>query len=225
VTITASGATQGTFNWTVQNGSLNAKATLEGGVTSLTKTDSNSIQVTSTAQSFSSSDKVAVILVFTPTGQSALPAQTITTTIESPYSLHLLATSNHGTYDCISAGSNGYDTRITYEIRSRLGGVAVANAYINENFGIRTDVYTMNSWPNGDAKGVQTPDAQFADQLCAFNDGSLVPTAQVPQLGTTQIYRREQTWRSGSNMPGQGISVQGDDIYMFRDHGEHHNIH
>ena len=111
------------------------------------------------------------------------------------------------------------------QVRSRLNGVAVANAYINESFGTRTDIYQPNTWPNGNALASQTPNGQFYDKVCAFNDGTLSPTAQPPQLGNTGIYRREQTWKTGTLTIGQGKFVQGDDLYLYRDHGAHSNIH
>jgi hypothetical protein len=87
-----------------------------------------------------------------------------------------------------------------------------------------------NNWPDAEAKGAQTVgtnQARFTDQLCVADPTgaySLSPDPLPYNFGTTQVYRRQQTWFSGSSTSGQGKQVQGNNMQLYKDHGEHTGI-
>ena len=139
VTLTASGATQGTFSWSLSNGSGNASALFENDGTTITKTNSNSVSLTSQGQSLTTSDSILISLTYTDPWEGI---QTVSylTTIESPYSLIKSGDDNlYGAAYCQLGsppppGSNGWAFVKTYDVISRLGGVQVGSEYVHEMF-------------------------------------------------------------------------------------------
>lgn len=75
--------------------------------------------------------------------------------------------------------------------------------------------------PNGAA----AVDGDFVDEICLAGP-SHIPSVTFPQspLLTQRIDQIQQSFRSGSAVPGQGLIVQSHLATRYRDHARHENI-
>ncbi len=216
VTLTASGRTTGTFKWDVVAGADKVK--LEGGGASITKTDDNTLNVTSVAPSVSKSD-VSIRLTY--------GAATATKKLEvrAPKSFTPVTTADAAAgLTCTADGDVGWRSGIVYTVNDNVGGV-VPNVPVNETIGQKTSVET-NNWgvPAPFATGTDG-NAQFFDLVCVTGI-SFTPQPQVPgnPLSSRLIDKVGQAWFVGSTTPGVGIRVQSDNAARFIDHGRHVDI-
>jgi hypothetical protein len=228
-TLSASGAGNGTYVWTITNGT--SKVVFENNSSTITKIDKNTVGITSTSYSTSAND-VTVQLQFTPSGASQLSAS-YSLSIDSPYKLV-----SNGTFpdqgvayvpgqSCSkpTAGSAGFLSQIPYKVLSFFG-VAIANQYVTEAFANQQDIYVGDNWP------VYVPglpmltagDGTFADAICvAGAPGTGNPQPLQPQnpRSTVQVDQALQSWYIGGQSSGSGVEVQTDTILRFEDHGIH----
>lgn len=228
-TLNVNGASTGTFKWTISNGTSMLK--LENNSTTITKTNVNTVGISSTSYGTQAND-VTVKLEYTPPDAGQTKTIDWNLDIDSPYKLDSNgSTTNRGIASTTPLcdtnapdGIDGYMSHVPYRMLSFFG-VQISNVGINESFGARTDVYLGNNWPNGAAGGVVSPSGTFLDKLCAVGS-SLTPSTLAPQspLTSTQIYYRYQLWYVGSVTPGSGIMVQNNNLILYRDHGVHSSI-
>jgi len=229
ITLTAEGVAQGTFAWTVTKGPQNANATFSNGATKVTNTNVNTVQLTSTAQSFATADAVLISLEYTPPGGTTLPAVDYPVEIDAPYKLVGTGTTNAGaetTCQTVPApvGTAGYQSLVGYDILSFFG-VEVSNVVVAENFSNIQVVYQGNNWPGYLAGTAPTTTGAFVDNICVIN--ATIPTSLPPQqpLSGVQVDQAFQTWHVGS-VPGSapGLTVQTDTLRRYQDHGLHAGI-
>jgi hypothetical protein len=83
-TLTVNGGGNGTYAWTVTNGT--SELAFQNGTTSITLTDTNKVTIYSNSYSISTND-VSVQLKFTPSGGSQMTLPVWNLTIDSPYQL------------------------------------------------------------------------------------------------------------------------------------------
>ncbi len=222
VTLTASGGSGGTYEWSITSGT--SIAALQGSTTE------SSVQITSKSYSTSSND-VTVRLQFTPTGGSVVPVN-YSLTVDSPYKLISAGPgvndpiAYHGPTSCTApqSGTAGYYSTVPYSVISFLG-VQISNEYVNESFGSIQNVVT-NNWPGVAASGFLTPDGTFSDIICAVNTGSATPAPLIPQnpLKSEVVQQVPQSWFAGSQTPGSGVEVQTDTFERLIDHGAHASV-
>ncbi len=226
-TLTANGATSGTFKWTSSD---ITKLLLEGNAGTVTKTNSNTVGIISSGYSTTAND-VTVQLQFTPSGGSQMPAVTWRLSIDSPYKLAPNGSMppDRGVSTCASpfpspGGSNGYESIVPYKIISFFN-VQIANVGVYELLGQPAN-YVTNNWGSPTALGIFTNDGTFVDQLCIA--GSYSPHPLIPQspLSNNLIQQIPQSWQVGPTSPnsGQGIAVQTDTQNWFIDHARHTNV-
>jgi hypothetical protein len=234
-TLTATGAGNGTYVWTVTNGSNRLQ--FENGLSSITKTNTNTVGVSSKNFSTAAND-VTVQLQFTPTGGTAMTVP-YSLSIDSPYKMvpdpdnPYTDKSVNACSDTVSGGINGYKTQAIYTAISFFG-VTLANIGINEDFASYADDYTGNNWPVQQACGTSgicgnlPSNGQFADTMCVVDPTgiSLYPAVYTPQnpLWTVKIDHASQFWYVGSGTPAVGVEVQSDTQQYYQDHARHLNI-
>jgi hypothetical protein len=223
VTLTANGATTGRFEWSITAGG--SRAQLEGGVQNITKTDANTVGISSTMFSTQQND-VTVRLIYTPSGGSSA-TRNFNLTIDSPYKLVSTgSTTNTGASNCnnpAAPGSNGFQSLVPYKIMSFLG-VQISGIAVNESFTNQVDDYIANTWPLFQAGGTTSPDGNFVDNLCAVNQ--ITPPSLSPQspLSTVKVTHASQGWFIGSSTPGSGVPVQNNTLQLYQDHGRHESV-
>jgi hypothetical protein len=225
-TLTANGASNGTYIWTVTSGSTLLK--FENGSTTITKTDINTVGVQSMGLSTQLND-VTINLQFTPANGGQMVTLNYALTIDSPYKLVPNGSPSHaavGGNTCVVPapdGTLGFQSLIPYNVLSRFGKL-LTNINMNESF---SDVwyadYVGNTWSLPSPGSFMTSTGFFADSMCAqgFSPPALIP--QIP-LSSTKIQHGTQYWFVGSTTSGSGIEVQSDTFQRFQDHGEHLGI-
>ena len=233
-TITASGASGGTYSWTITNGTTKASFSAGSSVSSTT-TSSNTVTIYSIGASTSSND-VTVQLSWTPQGESA-SASSLQLGIDSPYTMVSAgAPSDYSVGLCSSLGGSnptpgtyGWLSLIPYNALSMFGQL-ITNLGVNETLLSATPSYQGENWPLATASGFQIPSSgQFEDDLCTVTTPpapTLTPPALVPQSTLTNVlvYTRPQIWRIGSLTVGSATEVQTDTQQYFQDHGRHVTI-
>ncbi len=223
-TLTASGGGDGTYGWSITNGS--SKAALQG-----TTSGSNitSVQITSSSYSTSAND-VTVQLQFQPSNGNGSVQTTYNLTVDSPYKLVSNgATTTRGIQgSCLAvpaaSGTAGFQTLIPYAIIS-FQGVQISNISVFENFSNYQSIYTNENWGSFTASGITTLDGTFVDDICRDGSG-LTPQPLPPQspLSSVAVDQMFQTWNVGSGSAGAGLSVQTDTLRRYVDHGVHTGI-
>jgi len=225
-TLTASGGGNGTYVWTITGGTL--QVVLENGSTTITKTNVNTVGISSTFES-TQADDVKVQLQYTAAGTSQALTTSLSFSVDSPYKL----TSTQqpldvglrlgSTCQTMTSGSDGYASGIPYNIISFFG-VQITNVYVNETFGSRSDG-TSNKWPSPTAGSYTSTNGTFADCLLAVGPSWTPPTLppQSPLL-SQDIFDILQTWYVGSLTNGSGLPVQFDDPTYYQDHGRHVSV-
>ncbi|MDX6499709.1 MAG: hypothetical protein QOG23_2969 [Blastocatellia bacterium] len=226
-TLTANGASQGTFQWTVTQGSSKVMIDDTFNITTVTKTNTNTLAIRSISYSTSAND-VTIQLTYTPPNSSNSTTVDWSFSIDSPYQLVSLgATTNRGVLNSCATnspnGTNGFQSLVPYRIVSFFG-VTVANVDINEGFSGYQQVYPGATW-TFDAGGLNTTDGTFQDNICAITSGT--PHSLPPQspLSSTLVDILSQTWYVGPSLqPAIGVEVQTDDLKRYQDHGLHASI-
>jgi hypothetical protein len=228
-TLTANNGGNGTYVWTITGGTT--KAVLENNTSTMTKSNINTVGITSTSYSTAAND-VTIQLKFTPSGGPQITA-TFALGIDSPYRLTSLgATQNAGiaaSNPCSSApnGTAGYRSTVPYGMLSFFGA-SIENEYINEVFGTPQDVYVGNNWPAFISNPpFLSPDGTFSDIICVESaPGLLTPVSLPPQspLLSTLIDKVSQSWYIGSQTSGSGPGVQSNTLERFQDHAVHISV-
>jgi hypothetical protein len=228
-TLTANGASTGTFQWTITNGTdkLYFSELSPNGPFTITKTDTNTISISSQSYSRQAND-VTVQLQYTPPGATQPLTANWNLSIDTPYTLVSNGTiSNRGvTQNCtLSApnGTDGFQTLIPYRIRSFFG-VDVTNVYIVEGFHGSSVVFPNNDWPFPAAGSALLSAGTFVDNICVVN--ATTPPSLPPQtpLSSVQVDTLFQDWYVGGNNIAAGVRVQSDSLNRFQDHGTHTDI-
>jgi hypothetical protein len=224
-TLTVTGATTGTYLWTITNGA--SKAIFENNSSTITKTNANTVGISSTSYSTQAND-VTVQLKLTPSGGTQITL-TWSLSIDSPYKLTSAGNpadagvAAGSTCKSFSPGTSGYLSGIPYAAISKFGQTLVSFP-LNETFGSRTDS-TSNNWGTPPAGGLTTDSSgKFFD--CLLFAGSWNPQPLQPQnpLGNTLVYQLTQTWYFGTLTTGSGVVTQTDTINYYLDHGRHVSI-
>ncbi len=217
--LTVNGAGNGTYAWTITNGS--SELAFQNGSSSITLTNANTVTIHSASYSTSSND-VAVQLKYTPQGGSQITLPLWTLTIDSPYQVvEGTLPQPRGASACTSSypsGNAGWYQLINYTLKSRFGAT-MSYAPVNESFGQRMDSYSGNNWSTP-TPGPGTTNAlgAFTDNLCSVGTS---PPAEPPQspLGSVLVFQLPQTFSAGVLATGGGLAVQEDVINFYQDHG------
>ncbi len=222
--LTANGAITGTFTWTITSGT--SKLQLENGSTTITKTNANTVGVSSISYS-TQADDVTVQLQYTPSGGSAISVS-YSLTIDSPYKLLAGSVTNSGakgiTCNNPPTGTSGFDSKVNYTIVSFLG-VQISNIGVNETFATAVDDYIGNNWPVSVAGGTTTTTGAFYDNICViFPTGTPPSLAPQSPLSGVKIDHTSQFWFVGSTTSAAGVEVQSDTLQRYQDHGIHSSI-
>jgi hypothetical protein len=225
-TLTASGGSTGSFAWTVTQGA--SKLQFENGSTSITKTNANTVGISSNYYSTTAKD-VTVQLQYTPSGGTPLTTS-YSLSIDSPYTMIPNGVTHKGVNSCpdtTGGGTHGYKTQAIFTAQSFFG-VMLTNIGVNEDFGTIADDYIGNNWPIPTAGGLTIPGTGlFADTMCVVDPGLiLTPRVLTPQspLTNVKIDHSSQFWFVGSVTPASGVEVQSDTQQYFQDHGLHLSI-
>jgi hypothetical protein len=209
--------------WTITNGT--SKATFENSSTTITKTNVNTVGISSTSYSTQAND-VTVTLKFTPTGGSRMTAPAYNFSIDSPYKLVLNGWATTGAQQGVSAcidptpnpnGTDGYQTLYHYSIKSFFG-VQITFQDANETFAKQADIYIGNNWPAYSVTPGFTSTGNFDDNICAVGPTATPPT-KPPQSGNVGIDYASQAWFIGTQTEGGGVEVQSDTLTRYQDHG------
>ena len=224
-TLTANGAGNGTYVWTITSGTL--QVVLENGGSSITKTNVNTVGISSVFES-TAADDVTIQLQWTPSGGSQMTVS-YSLSVDSPYKLVptpgkspvTVGLANGSTCQNPVSGSDGYETGIPYNLVSFFG-VLMANGGINETFNGRNDVVSPNTWAAPTPGGNPAAGGQFFDCVLAANS-TWTPPTKYPGTATIPgiIVDFSQTWYAASQTPGTGLPVQFDQISYYQDHGAH----
>jgi hypothetical protein len=228
-TATAVGGGNGSYVWTITSGT--SKAILENNSSTITKTNANTVVITSTSYSTQGND-VTIQLQYTPSGGSQLMSSH-SFSIDSPYKLILISSATTGAAQGMFAcedptpnpqGTDGFQTLYHYSIKSFFGSqVTFENA--NETFALQVDTYVGNTWPAYVVNPGFTSTGNFDENICAV--GTTLKPRTLPNqspLGNVEIDYGSQFWFIGSLAEGSGIEVQGDTLSRYQDHGTITNI-
>ncbi|MFN7919362.1 MAG: fibronectin type III domain-containing protein [Bryobacteraceae bacterium] len=123
----------------------------------------------------------------------------------------------------------GYKTRVTFEVQDACGD-AMSDYGINEQFSNAATQPGVN-WPPLEESGDQITGTTVTDFIGAIpgpHCGADAATVCAPApeyrdipIGTDWIQRADQTWRVGSSIPGQGITIRWNLFFKYIDHGAH----
>lgn len=217
VTLTAVGKTQGTFRWDVTAGA--DKATLEGDVTSIAKSNDNAVKLASKKASGATPGDVSIRLTY-GTGKATRKLE-----VRAPQRFTPVRAADAGAgFACTVDGSAGWRSGIVYILRNQYGE-PVRNLSVNETIGQKTSV-EANNWPVPGPFGTVTDGVgEFFDLLCVTGI-SFTPQPEAPNspLSSRLIDKVAQSWFAGSGTPGSGIRVQTNNASRFIDHGRHTEI-
>lgn len=218
-TVTASGASGGTFTWTIPTGSTNISFA-SGSQVSSTTTSGNTVTVYSIGYSQSPND-TSIQLSWTPSGGWAINSS-LALGVDSPYLLTMdYTTGPTAVADCSvhAAGNIGWWSHYRWRMFSTFG-VQTPGLAVNENFTLIQNPQP-NNWPftpNGSSgiAGVST----FNDDFCFANQIAATPPTEAPQnpLTTNPIDSATQTYSIGSANVGAGLPVQTQILTRYVDH-------
>lgn len=223
-TLTASGAGNGTFTWTITNGS--SKATFENNSSTITKTNVNTVGISSTSFS-TAADDVTIQLQWTPPGGSQFTLD-YSLSIDSPYKLTSggsITSTGVMLNTCPNpqAGTAGYISYVPYLIQSFFG-VQISNIGVNEAFGGRTEVYQGNNWPSPTPVPYTSPDGSFSDHICQTQPSGTPPSFAPGSPESQLVFQIAQNIYAGSLTSGSGLIVQEDVLEYYQTHGDHTGI-
>ncbi|MFZ0745351.1 MAG: hypothetical protein WAM85_13150 [Terracidiphilus sp.] len=215
--VTASGASGGTFNWSITGGILSFSSSSQQSTTS---TSGNSVTVYSTGAS-TSADDVTIQLTWVPSGGGNV-VSTMDLSVDSPYEATFVSNTDYGYQTSCSdhSGTVGYSSWVEYQLMSYFG-VTITNIGVNEAFGSTVSDYTNENWGTITAlPGYVETDGDFDDNICAHSSTS-TPRTLPPgsPLGTTQVIHASQSIRVGSITSGAGVQVLTNTHQLYQDHG------
>lgn len=218
ITVTAEGATKGTFLWEVIEGQ--DKVNFENNADTITTTRNN-VQLKSTAKSISQGD-VTVRLTF-----NRVPCAENIFEVRAPFKLvrrpELDKDEGVG-HSCNSKGNLGWRSLVGYEIFNQFEE-PIKKVEFSEKFGAKTDI-EPNNWIVPKEGGDVTTSGFFVDTMCFPFNTKFSPLPMPPQspLTTRVTDRIVQQFFVGNRRPGTGCHVQTNDFVRFIDHGRHENI-
>ena len=223
-TLTVQNAGQGEFQWNITTGS--DKANFANGQTYVDNT-SSSIAIYARKASTSVSDTVIVQVRYLPS-QGMSQVTTTTLTVESPYKLVSRGATTHSGRgnSCSVSGTQGFQSRVPYQIRSRINNVIVTNVDVNEHFSDQID-FVANNWGSFASRVAPlfATTGEFDDALCIttniFNPN---PTPPMSPLGNASVQAANQDWHVGSSTSGSGTHIQSNTVKLYIDHGVHSNV-
>jgi hypothetical protein len=218
--ITASGASGGSYQWSLSSPSgAIASFSSSSSVTTITTT-SNTVTVYAAGPSKNIND-LTITLNWTPSGGSPLTSTT-TASVDSPYSLSLVAQTPLGgaqTCNPLATGSLGWYTQYKWQMnsyfRNPLLGMSLNENFTNISISIRPGYgYTANG--TAGLSGIAT----FTDTYCASfsNDGAITTKPPQNPLLSTVVDSATQTYRLGSTAVGSGTAVQTQTLTRYTDH-------
>ena len=222
ITVTAQGATTGTFKWQVIAGG--DKVNLNNGgddSDTIIATDDNTVVVKSTAPSTSLND---VTIRFT---YNNVFVQDLSLTVRAPDNLEHLN-------DDDDDWGDGWRTTISYRIRDQFNQVLPQNVPWNEdidgNGQYSNDTTVSNAavsdwegenWPWGQENGVIT-NPNNAQDVFVRSGASATPPTENPHGGNVKVDHVPQgKLRVGSATIGRGVIVRNLVWQTYRDHGRH----
>jgi hypothetical protein len=217
MTLTAEGASTGTFVWEVTEGAGRIDLN-DGGddADTITAEDDNTVVVKSTGGSAADDD---VCIRLTIDGQFVCDHKL---TVSWPYSLRPGALEDDPRHEPSEA--YGYLSFVWYCTVDRLGSdLPHCDVEINEVWttGL-VQHYEGTDWRQGGPLGGVQDAAHWCDNIGGAG-ASQTPTPQVPQtpLGGTKVVHWGQAWRLGSTIPMRGQHVQTNVFQKYRDHAAH----
>jgi hypothetical protein len=218
--ITASGASGGSYEWSLSSPSGAIASFSSSSSVTTTTTTSNTVTIYAAGPS-KNIDDLTITLNWTPSGGSPLTSTT-TASVDSPYSLSLIAQTPLGgaqTCNPLATGSLGWYTKYTWQMnsyfRNPLLGMSVNENFTNISISIQPGYgYTANG--TAGLSGIAT----FTDTYCAsFSDDGAITTKppQNPPLSTV-VDSATQTYRLGSTAVESGTVVQTQTLTRYPDH-------
>lgn len=216
---TQGGFVNGTYVWTITNGT--SKVTLPNNSSTDTVTNTTTIGLSSTSFSTSANDVTVQVQYTSPDGK-VNTTKTVNLDVDAPYQLASNGSTTTSQVDSCytdAPGSSGFSSDVPYKILSFFG-VQISNIGVNETFGARSDIYSGNNWPSPTAGHTLSTLGLFSDQVCEVFP-SAVPPTNPPGAGTALVFQQAQSWFIGSQTNGSGLKIQLDSIEFFQNHGDH----
>jgi len=217
-TLTAQGATTGTFKWDVISGT--DKVDLNYGLTdadSITVIDNNTITIKSTGASMVPND-VTVRLTYNGTvaGQCSVTVYTPKTEIQTDVI--------DGNWE-FQGHINGYESQHIFRILDQFNGTLPALIEINENWteNAQNDHTPPTTWSQDEflEEVWMANPANGIDYLRACYWGTAIPNTQNHQspLGNVRVFHWTGEHYAGSQTYGMGVKVLIKKWQYYQDHG------
>lgn len=223
VTLTATGATTGSFQWDVTAGT--DKVNFENNATIFSATDRNTVGLKSIGASAAAANvtkDVTIRLTYNGT-----VVGDFNTVVFAPRQLVFLRFRDN------ADATFGYLSEIHYKIQDQFNQTLPNNVVINERFTTgQTADFNGTNWRQSlqcGATGI-CPTVASADWFDMIGGENLalppIPIPQAPQtpLGNVAVAHWDGEWRVGSPNPGRGLRVQTNRWSKFRDHARHTNV-
>ena len=123
----------------------------------------------------------------------------------------------------------GYRSLVYYTVCDQFGTPTGLDTPMNESFngGLVNDWEDGNNWPDAKAENTPGKGGQFRDILQAASDGfTYLPQPLYPMcpLSSAPVMHINQIIKFGSQVSGEGVTIQTDTIQHYIDHGRHLNI-
>jgi len=216
VTLTAQGATTGTFKWEVTAGA--DKVDLNNGgadADTITATDDNTVQVKSTGVSAAVND-VSVKLSI-----NGAVICTHTMTVYAPQvEVQTGVTDHNFSY---MGHNNGYESRHNFQINDQFSNALPHNIELNEHWteGAQNDHTPATNWTQANDDSWVVNPAGDIDYLRACWWGTAVPNTTNPAnpLGATEVYHWDGEHYVGTATEGSGVRVLTRVWQYYQDHG------
>ena len=149
--------------------------------------------------------------------------------INAPYSTIAALDSVGGVWDYSRPYYDGYYTQIHYKTKNLCAFDSPMSGYsINETFDSNWEnAYAGANWRHGPATGTDVPGDQWWDWVNFWTDPGncvsipCVPTPLNPGPDYTPVHWVWQSWRAGSPVPGQGVRIQKNKLWRYRDQALH----
>jgi hypothetical protein len=218
-TITANGASGGTFNWSIPTGTSKISFSSSSSVSS-TETSADSVVVYSTGYSTSMGDVSVALSWSTPDGET-LAATPLVFQVDAPYTQAPYADSPVSVPTVCGPNNSigGYSVVYSFSAVSFFQN-PLTSVPVNESFGTRSDVYGGNKWPS--PTPLPHSGIPYGDTLQACGSGP--PLSRSLGSGDTEVFSIPQTFWFGSLVSGSGIPVQTDTVIYYTDHAVEANV-
>lgn len=217
VSWTANGSSTGTFYWDVTAGT--AKVNFENDQDTITKSNSNTVGIKSTAASAPSGSDVTIQFRHQGSTGPIFTVYSGNTTVRAPdHLVHLPAS------DFDEAWFDGYCSHVYYRIENQLNETLPAVLDVNEDW---TTAHISDSanenWAWGDRMGWAVDPASWSDDIGVHDGQGRTPPWQNPQdpLGATKVDHWGQAWYVGTQTISQGTHVQTNTHQRYTDHARH----